>query len=68
MSAKNHEPPSNGSVTESLTPRGGGSTEMRESSIEYVGRKEPQVSVPIILLSIAAVAGAIAAFLHFSRP
>jgi hypothetical protein len=41
---------------------------MRESSIEYVGRREARVPLPILLLGFVAVAAAIIAFLHFSRP
>ncbi len=41
---------------------------MKESSIEYVGRSEPKVPLPILLLGFAAVAAAIIAFIHFSKP
>jgi hypothetical protein len=65
---RNPEPPSSTPVTESLRPRGGIIPEMKEGGIEYVGRREPRVPLPILLLGLVAVAAAIIAFLHFSRP
>ena len=41
---------------------------MKESSIEYVGKKKPRAPLPILFLGFVAVAAAIIAFLHFSRP
>ncbi len=35
------------------------------STIQYVGRSEPRVPVPMVLAGIAALAAAIIAFLHF---
>jgi hypothetical protein len=37
------------------------------SSIHYVGRKEPRIPVPVLLVGLAAVAAAVIAFLHFAR-
>lgn len=68
MPTREPEPSSNRPVTEPLRPRGGSSPVTRESSIEYIGRKEPRVPVPILLLGSVALAAAIVAFLHFSRP
>ena len=67
MLARNPEAPSNEPVTESLKPRVESSPEARESSSEFVGKREPRVPLPILSLGFAAVAAAIAAFLHLSR-
>jgi uncharacterized integral membrane protein len=40
---------------------------MKESSIEYVGRKESRVPLPMLFLGFAAMAAVIIAFVHFSR-
>jgi len=41
---------------------------MKEGRIEYAGKREPRVPLPILFLGFVAVAAAIIAFLHFSRP
>ena len=40
---------------------------MKESSIEYVGRKESRVPLPMLFLGFVAMAAVIIAFVHFSR-
>ncbi len=41
---------------------------MKERSIDYVGKRETRVPLPILFLGFVAVAAAIIALLHFSRP
>jgi hypothetical protein len=41
--------------------------EPRESSIEYVGRKEARIPLPVLFIAAVALAGTIIAFIHFSR-
>jgi hypothetical protein len=68
MPARNPYPPSDKPVTESPGPRGKNSPAIEESSIEYVGRREPRVPLPVVFFGLVAVAAAIVAFLHFSQP
>jgi hypothetical protein len=41
---------------------------MKECRIEYVGKREARVPLPILFLGFVAVAAAIIACLHFSQP
>jgi hypothetical protein len=68
MPTRNSEPSPNSLATESLGTRGGNIPETGKSSIVYIGRKEPRVPVTILIIGFVAVAAAIAAFVHFSRP
>lgn len=68
MPTRNPTPLSNRPASESLEAQGKGIPETRESSIEYVGRKEPRVPLPILFLGFAAIAAAIIAFVRLSRP
>ena len=67
MPTGNPIPPSNRPAAEPLGFRGGSGPDMKESSIEYVGRKESRVPLPMLFLGFAAVAAVIIAFVHFSR-
>jgi len=67
MPTSNPDSPSNAPAAEPPRPRGKSCSETGASSIQYIGRKEPQVPVPVVLLGLVAVAGAIIAFLHYFR-
>jgi len=68
MHTRNPESPSGRPVTEAPGTLERSSPEMKESSIEYVGRSEPKIPLPVLFLGFAAAAAIIIAFLHFSRP
>ena len=67
MPTTNPDSQSNAPAAEPPRPRGKTHSEMGASSIQYVGRREPQVPVPVLLMGLVALAGAIIAFLHYFR-
>ena len=67
MPTGNPIPPSNRPATEPLGFRGGSGPDMKESSIQYVGKKESRVPLPMLFLGFVAVAAVIIAFVHFAH-
>jgi hypothetical protein len=67
MPTKSPDSPSHYPDDKPLSPRGENRSEPGASNIQYVGIKEPKVSLPILLIGLGIVVAGIIGFLHFFR-
>ncbi len=65
MPTKIPDSPSNIPADEPISPLGKNRSGLGASSIQYVGAKEPKVTVLGLIIGLVVVAAAIIGFLHF---